>query len=246
MYKNNFVVSFSLILILIILGCGEKKTETPSGEKSKGKDGSEKQFFASDKPFLVEFEIAASEKGRGTVVAIYHGKKCRSTSSMDIDGKKMTATAYFDGGDVVYTVTEAMGMKMGFKFDKSKFSEAKDQIDVNTFRDYLNQMEKVGEEEIIGYKCEIYRHKEKDFAISLYEKTVPLKFATRDGKAVLKAKRFESPYEVTDDMFVPPKDVDYKDMTKFIEGLQDMKNKDIKELEKNAKELEDVMKNFKK
>lgn len=247
MSKNKLVTLFIFTLILITYGCGSKKSEDPSADSKTSSDKKDiKEVFNKDKPFLVEFEMTATEEGKGTVTAIYDGKRCRSTSSANIDGNNMTATAYFDGGNIVYVVSEFMNTKTGMKFDKSQFSDSKDQIDVNTFRDYLDKMEKSGEEEILGYKCEIYKHKEKDFAVSLYEKTVPLKFATANGNTVLKAKRFESPYKVTDDMFMPPKDVEYKDMTKMMEELQNFKNKDIKDLEKKTKELEDVMKNFKK
>jgi hypothetical protein len=220
----------------------DKKTET-----TDKKDGS----FSTDKPFMVEFEVTGGEKGNGTVSAIYSGKKCRSTSSFNADGKKMTATAYFDGGDVVYTVTEIAGMKMGIKFDKKKFSDAKDNVDVNSFRDYLDQMEKTGEEEILGYKCEIYKHKEKNYTVSLYEKTVPLRMGSADGKTYMKATKFEKDVKVTDDMFVAPTDVKYTDMSNMLDDMKKMGDpKDMKknadELKDKAKEMEEIMKNYKK
>ncbi len=151
MQKTKAVILGTLNLVLVVfmasvlvIGCGKKETSTTDGkdDKSENKDDSKSESFSTDKPFMVEFEITGREKGNGTVKAIYDGKKCRSESSFDIDGKKMSATAYFDGGDVVYTVTEVAGMKMGVKFDKKKFSDAKDNVDVNSFRDYLDQIGK--------------------------------------------------------------------------------------------------------
>ncbi|HRE10262.1 MAG TPA: hypothetical protein PLN22_05530, partial [Ignavibacteria bacterium] len=184
----------------------------------------------------------------GTVSAIYSGDKCRSTSTFDSDGKKFSATAYFDGGDVVYTVSEIAGVKMGMKMDKKKFSDSKDNVDVNSFRDYLDQMEKIGEEEIIGYKCEIYKHKEKNFTVSLYEKTVPLRMGTTDGKTYMKATKLEQNITVTDDMFKAPQDVKYMDMTNMLEDMKNMKDggKNLQDLKDKSKEMEEIMKNYKK
>lgn len=249
------VKSLNLLFALLIAfgfvcgkGDGNSSGDTKTGEDKKTETTDKKDAsFSQDKPFMVEFEITGGGKGKGTVSAIYYGKKCRSTSSFDIEGKKMSATAYFDGGDVVYTVTDVAGIKMGTKFDKKKFSEAKDNMDVNSFRDYLDKMEKTGEEEILGYKCEIYKFKDKDVTVSLYEKTVPLRMGNSKGETYMKAVKFEKDVKVTDDMFTAPTDVKYTDMSDMIDGLKkgDTK-KNLEDLKDKTKEMEEIMKNYKK
>ena len=118
------ITSFLFVLTLIfavISGCGKKDDSTTKSDdkKTDSKESTDKSTFSKDKPFMVEFEVTGKEKGNGTVSAIYDGKKCRSSSTFDADGKKFSATAYFDGGDVVYSVSEIAGVKMGMKFDKS-------------------------------------------------------------------------------------------------------------------------------
>lgn len=242
-----FLLVFS---VSVLSGCGKKDDSTTrtDDKKSDSKESTDKSSFSKDKPFLVEFELTGKEKGNGTVTAIYDGKKCRSTSSFDADGKKFSATAYFDGGDIVYTVSDIAGVKMGMKFDKKKFSDTKDNVDVNSFRDYIDQMEKIGEEEIIGYKCEIYKHKEKNFTVSLYEKTVPLRMGSADGKTYMKATKFEKDVKVTEDMFKVPEDVKYMDMTNMLEDMKNMKDggKNLQDLKDKTKEMEEIMKNYKK
>ncbi len=242
-----FLLVFS---VTVLSGCGKKDDSTTrtDDKKSDTKESTDKSSFSKDKPFLVEFELTGKEKGNGTVTAIYDGKKCRSTSSFDADGKKFSATAYFDGGDIVYTVSDIAGVKMGMKFDKKKFSDTKDNVDVNSFRDYIDQMEKIGEEEIIGYKCEIYKHKEKNFTVSLYEKTVPLRMGSADGKTYMKATKFEKDVKVTEDMFKAPEDVKYMDMTNMLEDMKNMKDggKNLQDLKDKTKEMEEIMKNYKK
>lgn len=253
MKKLNFIANLFLIFVLafsLITGCGKKDESTgkTDDKKSDTKESNDKTTFSKDKPFKVEFEVTGNEKGKGTVEAIYDGKKCRSTSTFDADGKKLSAVAYFDGGDVVYTVSEIAGVKMGMKFDKTKFSETKDNVDVNSFRDYLDKMDKIGEEEIIGYKCEIYKHKEKNFTVSLFEKTVPLRMGSADGKTYMKAVKFENDVKVTDDMFKAPQDVKYMDMTNMLEDMKNMKDggKNLQDLKDKTKEMEEIMKNYKK
>lgn len=255
--KASSVLSFIFTFVLsalIVTGCGKKEDSKSTGKDEKTtetKESNDKSSFDKGKPFMVEFEVTGREKGNGTVSAIYDGNKCRSTSTFDADGKKFSATAYFDGGDVVYTVSEIAGVKMGMKFDKKKFSDTKDNVDVNSFRDYIDQMEKIGDEEILGYKCEIYKHKEKNFTVSLYEKTVPLRMGSADGKTYMKATKFEKDVKVTDDMFKAPEGVKYMDMTNMLEDMKKMgDNKDgkknMEELKDKTKEMEEIMKNYKK
>lgn len=262
MIKNKGIKALSLNLLLVSMlafgfvcskSDGEKTGDTKSGDDKKTESTSDKKdgSFSPDKPFMVEFEITGAENRTGTVTAVYSGKKCRSTSNFSIEGKKMGSTAYFDGGNTVYTVTDVAGMKMGMKFDKSKFSDSKDNMDVNSFRDYLDKMDKIGEEEILGYKCEIYKFKDKDVTVSLYDKTVPLRMGGADGKTYMKAIKFEKDVKVTDDMFTPPADVKYTDMTEMMDGMKkmgdskDMK-KNMEELKDKTKEMEEIMKNYKK
>src|SRR5687767_8106494 len=121
--QKNKAISITILNLLIALmlsvgficgkGDGNSSGDNKSGDEKKTettekKDGS----FSTDKPFMVEFEVTGGGRGKGTVTAIYSGAKCRSTSNFDIGGKQMGATAYFDGGDVVYTVTEVAGNKM--------------------------------------------------------------------------------------------------------------------------------------
>lgn len=247
------ITGFLFVLALIITlvsGCEKKDdpTSKSNDKKTDSKESTDKSTFSKDKPFMVEFEVTGREKGAGTVSAIYDGKKCRSTSTFDADGKKFSATAYFDGGDVVYSVSEIAGVKMGMKFDKKKFSDTKDNVDVNTFRDYIDQMEKIGDEEIIGYKCEIFKHKEKNFTVSLFERTVPLRMGSADGKTFMKATKFEKDVKVTEDMFKAPEDVKYMDMTNMLEDMKNMKDggKNMQDLKDKTKEMEEIMKNYKK
>jgi hypothetical protein len=259
--QKNKAISIAILNLLIALvlsagfvcgkGDGNSSGDTKSGDDKKTETTDKKEgSFSPDRPFMVEFEVLGRGQGKGNVVAIYSGKKCRSTSTFEVEGKKMGATAYFDGGDMVYTVTDVAGNKMGMKFDKRKFAEMNDNVDVNSFRDYLDKMEKTGEEEILGYKCEIYKFKDKDVIVSLYEKTVPLRMGNSAGETYMRAVKFEKDVKVTDDMFTAPKDVNYTDMSNMMEDMKKVNPKDMKknmeDLKDKTKEMEEIMKNYKK
>jgi len=258
MIKLKAVTYFSLNLFLVFVmsfflmqGCGKKEGTSTGDKESDSKTTSNDESISSDKPFYVEFEMNHSDKksGMGTIKAYYWGKKCRSENSMEAAGKKMTMTAYFNGGDTVYMVSEFGGMKTGMKFSKDAFGSKDDQV--ATFKERLKSMEKVGEEEIIGKKCDIYKDKEKNYSISVYKGAIPLKFGSADGKTVLVATKYETDAKVTDDMFNPPADIKYTDtgnMMKDMKDMKNMKNMDdkMKNLEEKTKEMEDVMKKYKK
>jgi hypothetical protein len=230
------VISFSLLL-----GCNKKNDSTTSDNKTSPKD----ENISPDKPFHVVFDISGITKG--TVDAYYNGKKSKSTSSLDIAGQKMNATAYFDGDTkMMYIVNEIAGMRMGIKMDSKAYSEQSDkgQVDVNTFRDKIKEMDKIGTEEILGRKCDIYRSKDSSYSVSMYKESIPLKFSSGSGKTVMVASKLETDITVTDEMFKPPQDVKYQDATEMMKDMKDKKN--MKSLEDKTKEMEDVMKKYNK
>ena len=69
-----------------------------------------------------------------------------------------------------------------------------------------------------------------------------------DGKTYMKATKFEKDVKVTDDMFKAPEDVKYMDMTNMLEDMKNMKDggKNLQDLKDKTKEMEDIMKNYKK
>src|SRR5438477_4489417 len=123
---NRFGIKFILALLVslvFIKGCGKKYSST-SDSKSDNKTSSKDDNTALDKPFHVVFDISGISKG--TVDAYYSGKKGRSSSSIEIGGQKMNATAYFDGDSkMMYMVNEIGGVKTGMKMDTRKMEDQK-------------------------------------------------------------------------------------------------------------------------
>ena len=239
--KLNFIILI-LLSFIFIQGCGKKDTTGDKTVSKSDKTSTKDDNISLDKPFHVIFDISGTSKG--TVDAYYNGKKARSTSSIDIQGQKMSATAYFDSDNkIMYMINEIGGTKTGMKMDM-KAMETKnfgDNVDITNFKDKLKEMDKIGSEEILGRQCDIYKSKDGKYQISVYKETIPLKFSSGEGKMVLVATKLETDVKVTDDMFTPPSDVDYKDASGL---MKDMKN--MKSYEDKSKEMEDVLKKYKK
>jgi len=253
MYKSKVVsllrLNFVFVLFisfLFIQGCGKKNNSTndKNDSNTENKTLSKDENISLDKPFHVVFDISGMSKG--TVDAYYSGKKARSSSSMEISGQKMNATAYFDGDSkMMYLVNDIAGMKRGMKMAINSAVDQKnnngEQIDITNFRDKLKEMDKIGSEEVIGRQCDIYKTKDGKTTISVFKETIPLKFSTSDGKTVLVANKLETDVKVTDDMFIPPADIQYQDATDMMKGMKNMKS-----YEDKSKEMDDVMKKYKK
>ncbi len=234
----NFFILL-LISLFLIQGCG-KKDGTSTGDNKTGNDKDES--FSPDKPFHVVFSMSGTTNG--TVDAYYSGKKCRTQSSIDAAGQKMSAGGYFNEGDTVYMVSEFAGTKTGLKFSKMEFAQKKDQMDITSFKDKIKNMDKIGSEEILGRNCDIYRAKDSSYSFSLYKETIPLKFSSGKGKIVMVATKLETDAKIPDDMFVPPADVKYTDETGMMKDMKDPKN--MENMKEKMKQMEDVMKNYKK
>lgn len=244
-------ISSLLILIFslaIFYSCGKKDDTKTSDNKTDSKTTSKDEGISANKPFHVVFEMQHMDKKevQGTIDAYYYGNKCRSQSNMNISGQAMTGTAYYTGGDTVYMITQVGGIKTGMKFSKNEFGKKEDQVDVATFKDKLKTMDKIGEEEILGKKCDIYKDKEGKYTISVYKETIPLKFGTADGKTVIVATKYETDVKVTDDMFIPPSDVKYMDASNMMKNMKDVKPKDMENMKDKMKDMEEQMKKYKK
>lgn len=235
---NILVILLIFFSLIYFTSCGKKETS----ETEKKTETGNVSEFNPDKPFHVIYEVKGDITG--TVDAIYSLKKSRITSNMDMKGQKITSTAYTDG-QMVYVVSEIAGMKTGMKMDAKKYAEQsgknEGQFDISSFKERLKDYDKVGTEEILGRKCDIYQSKDGKFKMSIYKEALPLKFDF--GKMTFIATKIETDVKVTDDMFTPPQDVKYLDME---EMLKDGGKTNMKNLEEKTKELEEMMKKYKK
>jgi hypothetical protein len=248
---NTGFLIFILIILLsfqVFISCGKKDEGTTSGDKkeSTSEDKTSGDKLSESSPVYVQFDISGTTKG--TVDGYYHNKKAKTMSQMETGGMKISATAYFDGGEYVHIISEIGGKKMGMKYKRDEFGKKEGEFDAVTFKDQLKNMDKIGQEEILGKMCDIYRAKDGSYQISIYKEMVPLKFSGKDGKMVMVAKKFDSNADFSDDIFNPPSDVEYMDAGNMLKDMKDMKNMKgkVKDLESKTKEMEEMMEKYKK
>ncbi len=239
--KTSFAVALLFCVSFIIAGCGGKKDSTKTDSKTESTDVSD---IKQGQTFEVTFDIKGNVTG--TMDAIYADKKARIKSNMNVHGQNMTSTSYMDG-QMVYIVSEIGGMKTGMKMDSKKYAEStgkkEGQYDVTSFKDHLKDYDKVGTEEILGRKCDIYQSKDGKFKISVYKETIPLKFDF--GTMSFVATKLDTDVKVSDDTFTPPKDVTYMEMDDMMKDVGKMKD-NMKNLQEKTKEMEDAMKKYNK
>lgn len=209
------VQCFAFIFFIMILSfnCGkkeeqnvtkqEKTDQTP--ESSGNKVTSESNFSGED------FHIKYKTEGiiDGTMDIIKSGNKFKQKMDVDVKGIK-SKTDVFVLENEVYTVTDLAGMKTGFKTDLAEYNKKK-QIGENfsDFRDlknYLKDKKKTGEEEIIGYKCDVIET-DQGISLSVYDNKYVLKIKGPQFTAT--ATALEKNPKVSSDEFEIPKDVDF-------------------------------------
>ena len=244
------LINIKLFLVLLIssflfISCGKKEESSGTeGETTEESTETETGNITESTPVHYEMEATGEMKGNWEVWA--EGKNAYVKMNYEVAGQKMNSEMWMNN-DMMYTLTDLGGKKMGMKMNPKEWAvnnEKKQDFNPMSFKDGCKDCQKIGEEEVIGKKCEIYQDK-NGIKYSVYEGKIPLKIVM--PHTTLQAKKLEINAKVDPSMFTPPKDVEFIEMDKMMEGLKDMKNpKNMKKMKENLKDMEDAMKNYKK
>lgn len=223
----HFYVSILLIFV-ISLNCGKKEEQTVTQEKPKQTSESSDNAGTSGSNISGEdFHIKFKTEGIivGTMDIIKSGDKFKQKMDVDVKGIKST-TDVFVLENEVYTVTDIAGMKTGFKTDLSEYNQRKQKsenfTDFRDLKNYLKDKKKTGEEEILGYKCDIIET-DKGISLSVYDNKYVLKI--KGPQFIATATALEKNPSVSADEFEVPKDVDFSK-----KGPETMSKEKIKEM----------------
>ncbi len=234
---------FLLLCSFILVSCGKKDDSTSKTDSEKKEEKSDSKIENITENTPVHYVMEATGEMKGTYEVWGKGKKAYVKMNYEVAGKNMKSEMWMTE-DMMYTLTDVAGKKMGIKMDPKKWAEQnekKKDFNPMSFKEGCKDCEKIGEEEVIGKKCEIYKDK-NGIKYSVYKERIPLKIVME--KITMQAKELDIDPKISDDMFNPPKDVEFSDMDKMMEGFKDMK--DMKKMKENLKELEDATKNYKK
>ncbi len=199
--KNLFYLFAVTILSLSFMTCDAY------GKKDEIQPEKENISIYKNTTFHIIYEIT-DEKGEGTLDMFVKGKNAKVDIKTKENGQDVSTLMYIKDG-MMYMIMDMMDKKIGIKMDVSKDENfQKDFAKLYDAKVHLKDYTKVGSEDVLGYKCDIFiKGAEK---IWIYTDMIALKFT--DGKSTLEAKEFEPDAKLADDFFDPPKDIEFKSM----------------------------------
>lgn len=207
--KKIFFLAFIISVAVLLNGCGKKDdTGDKKNEKTEQKTEQKKDIsFSENSSYHLKYE-AKSEKLKGTMDFYFKDKNAKIDVNFNEGDKKIGSSMFFEN-KILYMITEVEGKKIGMKMDVSESKEANTEI-VNV-KDKLKDYEKIGTDEVIGYKCDVYKTKEGT-KLSVYKDAFALRIVDKKGDEFV-ATLLEQDIKIADDFFTPPKDIEYMDFS---------------------------------
>jgi hypothetical protein len=224
--KKSFLLVLILVFSVLMFGCGKKAGDT-SGAKDDKTEVKKDSDISESVGYSVKYDIKEEKGTTGTLDLSLKGKRIKMAIDIVEKENKSKSQMWFKD-DMVYMLTEVAGQKMAMKMDaKQTGDEMKDfnpeMFDKDKLKDKLKDYTKEGTEEVIGYKCDVYKSKTSDEKIWIYKDVAMLKMTST--KTTMVAKEFNPSPKLSDSDFDPPKDVDFKDMKDLLKGLENLETK---------------------
>jgi hypothetical protein len=189
-----FVLSFAFIA-----GCGKKGANVD---------------ITDNTPVHIKFDVSGKEPG--SLDLTFKGKNAKMNITMTKEGQTSNMVMILKE-KTMYSIMDQEGKKMGFKSDVTNDESMKDFYAMLNAKDKMKDMEKTGSEDVLGYKCDIYKDKKGDL-LSIFKERVPLKIVSKDVS--MTATVFEPDIKIADDAFEPPKDIEFMDMNSMQQHQQ--------------------------
>lgn len=204
--RKLYLVALILSAVLLLNGCSKKQDSTDAKDQKTEKTDKKGITYSEGSAYHIKYESKSPEE-KGTMDFYFKGKNAKIEVNMVDADKKNNALMYYTG-NTVYMVTEIEGKKMGMKMDIKDSKES--EFDIVNIKDKLKDYKKVGTDEVLGYKCDVYETKDGT-NISIYNDAFGLKIVDKNKKEIV-ATAFEQDIKLADDFFSAPKDVEYMDL----------------------------------
>lgn len=209
--RKLYFLALILSVAILLNGCGKKegagdKKDEKTEQKTEKKDIS----FSEKSNYHIKYDIKG-KKESGTMDLYFKDKNAKIEVKITEGEKKSNVAMYYEN-KVAYVITEIGDKKMGMKMaidskDKDDFME------LFEIKDKLKEYEKTGTDEVLGYKCDVYKTKDGTL-LSMYKDVFTLKMVGKDNEEFV-ATALEQDVKIGDDFFTPPKDVEYMDFSKL-------------------------------
>lgn len=204
---------FILSLVFVVSSCGKKdQTDHPDSKDSKKTDVE----VTAGTGYHVVYQVQ-SKNSPGTLEMYVKDKKFKMVMEGKEGGMPGKSTIFMKD-NIAYMLMEMGNEKMGFKMDTKEFQkEQKDLANITEIKDKLKEWTKEGSEEVIGFNCDIYKDKDGN-KYWIYKDYALLKSESK-GETIV-ATKFETDFKGGDDVFEPPKDVEFKSMDEMMKDME--------------------------
>lgn len=216
LYKGYFVlIVLSAIITLSIFSCSKDKEKLDSTEETTEKEKSDVEKISDE--FKIEYEVSGPVSGK---MAIFRkGEKFRSDLNTDLMGQSMNTTTFSDGR-YVYMHIDAMGIKKAIKILLEKYEKEmnteKQDVDLMSFMEHLDEYEKIGTETVLGKECDKYKVNE-GVTFSVYDNMYILKIENPGMK--MTAVNLDTDASLSDNLFDTPEGVEFTEVETLVKGM---------------------------
>ena len=183
--------------------------EKESKQTSENKPGAEKNINSSvTSPFHVKYE--SKQENEFTIMELWSKGNNFKMEVNTKRGENKDISIMYSLDKIAYTITDIAGEKMNMKAEISPELENTMNFEITNVFDKLKNWQKVGSEDVLGYKCDIYLTKMGD-KISIYKDNYVLKIVDKNNMTY-NAVVYEPEIKLADDFFQPPKNLEYMRM----------------------------------
>ena len=205
--------------LTLVTGCGKK--ESADADK---KDGNQ-QTASDNLSFHIKYDIKSNNPG--TLDMYVNGNNIRIGINTNVDGQNVVVDLYRTNDGFVL-VNNEKGKNVGLRFKDTEESgkDFKNLFDIAKVKEELKNFTKSGTEDILGYKCDIYKNDTAEFCLYKDLFTLRAKYSPKNGTPEnIVALEFEPDKKFDNNFFVVPKDINVVDVNTLIDELDKMSDK---------------------
>lgn len=207
------------VCLTLVTGCGKKNSTDADKKDGNGQTASENLSFH------IKYDIKSNNPG--TLDMYVNGNDIRIGINTNVDGQNVVTDIYRTN-DGFILVNNEKGKNVGLKFKDTEESskDFKNLFDIAKVKEELKNFTKSGTEDILGYKCDVYKNDTAEFCLYKGLFTLRAKFFPKNGTAeTIVALEFEPDKKFDNNFFIVPKDINVVDVNTLIDELDKMTDK---------------------
>ena len=161
--------------------------------------------------FYIKYDVRGA-KDSGSIDLWVKGKNMKMFI-INTDKYRMSESTMYVVDSITYFIFESDTTISGFKIKTE--SNDKQEFVIYDIKQFLKYYQKIGTDEVLGYKCDVYQTK-KGLKISVYNELSVLKILDKEAQVI--AIVFNPDILINDDFFIPPSDINFIDFSKMLDS----------------------------